>query len=75
MIFEILKKIILTIVIPLELLWEPYTVFLDDEIIRVIPISNNGTHVSELFMKPELQERLVIGTTVVPEFPIIAPLQ
>lgn len=64
----------LTIVIPLELLWEPYTVFLDDEIIKVVPIGNNGTHVS-LFMKPESSGEIsIIGTTVVPEFPIIAPL-
>ena len=58
----------LTIVIPLELLWEPYTVFLDDEKIKVIPISNNGTHVS-LFMKPNSPGEIsIIGTTVVPEF-------
>ena len=64
----------LTIVIPLELLWEPYTVFLDDEIIKAFPIINNGTHVS-LFMKPQSSGEIsIIGTTVVPEFPIIAPL-
>ena len=64
----------LTITIPLELLWEPYTVFLDDEKIKVVPIGNNGTHVS-LFMKPESSGEInIIGTTVVPEFPIIAPL-
>lgn len=64
----------LTIVIPLELLWEPYTVFLDNEKIRVAPISNNGTHVS-LLMKPDTSGEIsIIGTTVVPEFPIIAPL-
>ena len=63
----------LTIVIPLELLWEPYTVFLDDEKIKVVPIGNNGTHVS--LLKPESSGEIsIIGTTVVPEFPIIAPL-
>jgi len=64
----------LTILIPLELLWEPYTVFLDDNKIKVAPIGNNGTHVS-LFMKPGTSGEInIVGTTVVPEFPIIAPL-
>ena len=64
----------LTTVIPLELLWEPYTVFLDDEQITFHKYLNNGTHVW-LNMKPEKSgEITIIGTTVVPEFPIIAPL-
>jgi len=63
-----------TIIIPLELLWEPYTVFLDDEKIKVHKYMNNGTHVW-LNMRPEASgEIVIIGTTVVPEFPIIAPL-
>lgn len=64
----------LTVVIPLELLWEPYIVFLDDEKLKVLPTSNNGTHVS-LNMKPNASGEIsIIGTTVVPEFSIIAPL-
>ena len=64
----------LTITIPRELLWEPYTVFLDDEQIRVVSISGNDTHVS-LDMRPDNSGEIrIIGTTVVPEFPIIAPL-
>ena len=64
----------LTTVIPLELLWEPYTVFLDDEQITFHKYLNNGTH-AWLNMKPEKSgEITIIGTTVVPEFPIIAPL-
>ena len=64
----------ITTIIPLELLWEPYTVFLDGEEIKFDAYANNGTHVW-LNMKPEASgEITVIGTTVVPEFPIIAPL-
>ena len=63
-----------TIIIPLELLWEPYSVFLDDDKILKHEIINNGTHVW-LSMKPETSgEITIIGTTVIPEFPIIAPL-
>ena len=64
----------LTVVIPLELLWEPYIVFLDDEKLKILPTSNNGTHVS-LNMRPNASGEIsIIGTTVVPEFSIIAPL-
>ena len=63
-----------TIIIPLELLWEPYSVFLDDDEILKREIMNNGTHVW-LNMRPETSgEITIIGTTVIPEFPIIAPL-
>ncbi|MDH3203227.1 MAG: hypothetical protein OEL81_00945, partial [Nitrosopumilus sp.] len=63
-----------TTVIPLELLWEPYTVFLDGKEILFNEYANNGTHVW-LNMRPESSgEITIIGTTVVPEFPIIAPL-
>jgi hypothetical protein len=63
-----------TAIIPLELLWEPYLVFLDDEKIFYHDYNNNGTHVW-VSMKPETSgEIIIIGTTVIPEFPIIAPL-
>ncbi|MCH8914462.1 MAG: hypothetical protein IIA82_01210 [Thaumarchaeota archaeon] len=63
-----------TIIIPLELLWEPYSVFLYDEKIDQHKFNNNGTHVW-LNMRPETSgEITIIGTTVIPEFPIIAPL-
>ena len=63
-----------TAVIPLELLWQPYSVFLDDEKIWYHEYINNGTHVW-LSMKPQTSgEITIIGTTVIPEFPIIAPL-
>jgi len=63
-----------TTVIPLELLWDPYLVFLDEEKIIQHKFNNNGTHVW-LNMRPETSgEITIIGTTVIPEFPIIAPL-
>jgi len=63
-----------TTVIPLELLWGPYAVFLDDEKIYFHDYTNNGTHVW-VNMKPDTSGNItIIGTTVVPEFPIIAPL-
>jgi len=63
-----------TTIIPLELLWKPYSVFLDEEKIPNHEFNNNGTHVW-LSMKPETSgEITIIGTTVIPEFPIIAPL-
>lgn len=63
-----------TTIIPLELLWGPYSVFLGDEKIFFNSYINNGTHVW-LTMKPESSgEIMIVGTTVIPEFPIIAPL-
>ena len=49
-------------------------VYLDEEKIFFHQFINNGTHVW-INMKPQtLGEITIIGTTVVPEFPIIAPL-
>ena len=63
-----------TTVIPLELLWGPYAVFLDDEKMYFHEYVNNGTHVW-VNIKPDTTGQVsIIGTTVVPEFPIIAPL-
>ena len=64
----------ITTVIPLELLWGPYVVFLDDKKVLFQDYKNNGTHVW-INMKPDIAGEIsIIGTTVVPEFPIIAPL-
>ena len=64
----------ITTIIPLELLWGPYVVFLDDEKLLFQDYKNNGTHVW-INMKPNTTGEIsIIGTTVVPEFPIIAPL-
>ncbi|KFM14665.1 hypothetical protein AAA799D11_01671 [Marine Group I thaumarchaeote SCGC AAA799-D11] len=63
-----------TTIIPLELLWEPYIVFLDDEKIQSHQYINNGTHVW-VNIKPDASGQVsIIGTTVVPEFSIMAPL-
>ena len=74
-IFEVPKETkFVTTIIPLELLWEPYSIFLEDEKIFFHKYFNNGTHVW-LNMKPDSSgEITIIGTTVIPEFPIIAPL-
>ena len=64
----------ITTIIPLELLWGPYVMFLDDEKILFQDYKNNGTHVW-INMRPDIAGEIsIIGTTVVPEFPIIAPL-
>jgi len=63
-----------TTVIPLELLWGPYAVFLDDEKQLFHEFNNNGTH-AWINLRPDtVGEITMIGTTVVPEFSIIAPL-
>ena len=68
------KNKFVTITIPLELLWEPYVIFLDDKKIPFSKFSNNENYVS-LNIKPETSGKItIIGTTVIPEFPIIAPL-
>jgi len=68
------KNQFVTTVIPLELLWKPYTILLDGERISYHEFNNNGTHVW-LSMRPETSgEITIIGTTVIPEFSIIAPL-
>jgi hypothetical protein len=63
-----------TTVIPLELLWGPYAVFLDDKKELFHEYNNNGTH-TWISLRPDTAgEITIIGTTVVPEFSIIAPL-
>ena len=63
-----------TVIIPSELLWGPYDVFLGDVKIQSYEYVNNGTHVW-VSMKPDNSGSVsIIGTTVVPEFPLITPL-
>ena len=59
-----------TTIIPLELLWEPYQVYLEDEKIFFNKYINNGTHVWLNFRPDTSGEITIIGTTVVPEFPV-----
>lgn len=63
-----------TTIIPLELLWGPYAVFLNDEKIYFNEYVNNGTHIWINIKPDSAGEISIIGTTVIPEFPIIAPL-
>ena len=68
------KDRFVTTVIPLELLWGPYVVSLNDEKILHHSYVNNGTHVW-LNIRPDSSGEISItGTTVVPEFPLVAPL-
>ena len=63
-----------TITMPIELLGGPYITFLDDEKMLHTKYSNNENYIT-LNMKPESSGRIhIIGTTVIPEFPIFAPL-
>ena len=73
--FEIIgENRFVTTIIPLELLWEPYTVFLNDEEIPSRQHINNGTHVW-LIINPDTSGQVnIVGTTVVPEFSIMLPL-
>ena len=65
---------LITLIIPLELLWNPYEVFLDDQKILKHEFFSNATH-TWLNIRPESSGTIqIIGTTVVPEFPILAPL-
>ena len=68
------KSEFVTILLPLELLWEPYQVFLDDKKIKVTNLPVYDSYVL-LNIKPETDGIVtIIGTTVIPEFPIVAPL-
>lgn len=73
--FEVTEDNQHTIVnIPLELLWSPYEVFLNDERIFVNEFYINETHAG-INIRPDTSGTIeIIGTTVVPEFPIFAPL-
>ena len=64
----------ITLFIPLDLLWNPYDVYLDDENILKHEFLNNGTHVW-LNIRPETSGQItIIGISAVPEFPIFIPL-
>ena len=64
----------LTVVMPLELLWEPYETFLNEDRIFAQIDHRNDTHVW-IHMKPsEPGEIIIIGTSVVPEFSMMISL-
>jgi len=72
-----------TLLIPLELLWNPYQVYLDQEPYGVFADEEkvfkheyavDETHV-QLNIRPETAGTIrIIGTSVVPEFPLFVPL-
>lgn len=65
---------LITLIIPLELLWSPYEVYLDDQKILKHEFFSNQTH-AWLNIRPETSGTIqIIGTTVVPEFPVLSPL-
>jgi hypothetical protein len=67
-------KQLVTLIIQLELLWSPYEVFLDDQKILSHKFFSNETH-AWLNIRPENSGNVqIIGTTAVPEFPVLAPL-
>lgn len=64
----------ITLVIPLDLLWSPYEVYLDDQKILKHEFFSNQTH-TWINIKPKTSGTIqIIGTTVVPEFPVFSPL-
>ena len=65
---------LVTVIIPLELLWEPYDVYLNSNQTLNSEFYNNGTH-TWLGFRPDTSGTInIIGTTVVPEFPLFVPL-
>lgn len=62
-----------TLIIPLDLLWNPYEVYLNDEKIIKHEFSQNSTHVW-LNIRPDTTGTVqIIGTSVVPEFSMLLP--
>jgi len=66
---------IITLIIPLELLWNPYQVMEGNEkIIKKYEFQIDETHVGLNFRSESSGDIQIIGTSVVPEFPLFAPL-
>jgi len=62
-----------TLIIPLELLWNPYEVYLNDEKIIKHKFFQNSTHVW-LNIRPDTTGTVqIIGTSAVPEFSMLLP--
>ncbi|MEX1996514.1 MAG: hypothetical protein WD884_03955 [Nitrosopumilaceae archaeon] len=65
---------LVTVIVPLDLLWEPYEVYLNSNKTLNREFYNNGTHVW-LGFRPDTSGTIrIVGTTVVPEFPLFVPL-
>jgi len=65
---------IVTLIIPLELLWSPYQVMEGDKKIPKYEFQINDAHVGLNFRPESSGDIQIIGTSVVPEFPLFAPL-
>lgn len=65
---------LVTMIIPLELLWNPYQVIQDGDKLFKHEFKINQTHVGLNFRPVSGDNIQVIGTSVVPEFPLFAPL-
>lgn len=67
------KNSLVVAIIPLELLWEPYDVYVNGNQTFNVEFYNNGTHVW-LGFRPDTNGAIsIVGTTVVPEFPLFVP--
>lgn len=65
---------LVTLIIPQKLLGNPYQVSVNEQKIFKHEFNNNGTHIW-LNVRPEVPGEInIIGTTVIPEFPIFTPL-
>jgi len=65
---------LITLIIPLELLWNPYQVYLDDQKILKHEFYKNDTHVW-LNIKPKTVGTVeIIGISAIPEFSLLLPL-
>ncbi len=62
-----------TLIIPLELLWNPYQVYLNDEKIIKHEFSQNSTHVWLNIRPNSVGTVQIIGTSTVPEFSMLLP--
>jgi len=62
-----------TLIVPLELLGNPYEVYLNDEKIIKHEFSQNSTHVWVNFRPNSVGTVQIIGTSAVPEFSILLP--
>lgn len=68
------KDQFVTVVLPLELLWEPYEVYLDEQRILQQIYQKNATHVWLNINTNTAGTITIIGTTVIPEFSLFLPL-
>ncbi|HXG74435.1 MAG TPA: hypothetical protein VNK44_06425 [Candidatus Nitrosotenuis sp.] len=61
----------ITLIIPLELLWNPYEVFLDGEKIHKTEFFSDGTNVWLNFKPTKAGTIEIVGVSAVPEFPLM----